>query len=254
MATGITDPFSGSNTRNLLQHIIAPKIVYDGQGGYEVKTDLINIDNIYLTGNIFGPNGGGGGTGSSGTGPTGPQGLPGATGPTGPQGINGVDSDTGATGPTGPTGPLGPIGVQGVTGATGPRGNIGPTGAAGAGYLTTLTDYSFPNYTTGGQNIYISFTFPNSGYIKISALANLAFYNNGTTMMDFTTIVDKTNCALLSSSIVTQSLGFGFPSFNTPVISNGLITLTCTAATPQPFNLFLHTECFNTTITSITFG
>lgn len=41
------DPFSGSNTRNILQHIISPKIVNDGSGGYQVKTDLINIDNAY---------------------------------------------------------------------------------------------------------------------------------------------------------------------------------------------------------------
>lgn len=41
------DPFSGTNTRNLLQHIISPKVVNDGSGGYAVKTDLVNIDSIF---------------------------------------------------------------------------------------------------------------------------------------------------------------------------------------------------------------
>lgn len=42
------DPFSNTNTRNILQHIISPKIVNDGSGGYVVKTDLINVDNAYI--------------------------------------------------------------------------------------------------------------------------------------------------------------------------------------------------------------
>jgi hypothetical protein len=49
MSTGPgNDPFSGSNTRNILNHIISPKIVSDGSGGYTVQTDLINIDHIYV--------------------------------------------------------------------------------------------------------------------------------------------------------------------------------------------------------------
>jgi hypothetical protein len=48
MATPGNDPFSGTTTRDLLQHIISPKIVSDGSTGYAVKTDLINIDNVYL--------------------------------------------------------------------------------------------------------------------------------------------------------------------------------------------------------------
>ncbi len=48
------DPFSGTTTRNLLQHIISPKIVTDGSSGYAVKTDLINIDNVYISGNFSG--------------------------------------------------------------------------------------------------------------------------------------------------------------------------------------------------------
>ena len=48
MSTGPgNDPFSGSNTRNIINHIISPKIVSDGSGGYTVKTDLINVDTTY---------------------------------------------------------------------------------------------------------------------------------------------------------------------------------------------------------------
>lgn len=57
MATPGNDPFSGTNTRNILQHIISPKVVSDGSSGYAVKTDLINVDNVYLTGNVIGPSG-----------------------------------------------------------------------------------------------------------------------------------------------------------------------------------------------------
>ena len=75
MATG-TDPFSGTNTRNLLKHVFVPKIVDGVSGGYDVKLDMTNIDNIYITGSVIGPTGGSGGP----TGPTGPQGILSATG------------------------------------------------------------------------------------------------------------------------------------------------------------------------------
>jgi hypothetical protein len=45
-----SDPFSGTNTRNLLQHVFSPKIVSNGAGGYDVKVDIINVDNIIATG------------------------------------------------------------------------------------------------------------------------------------------------------------------------------------------------------------
>jgi hypothetical protein len=48
MSTGPgNDPFSGSTTRKILQHIVSPKIVNDGSGGYTVKTDLINVDQAF---------------------------------------------------------------------------------------------------------------------------------------------------------------------------------------------------------------
>lgn len=53
MATPGNDPFSGTNTRNILQHIISPKVVSDGSSGYAVKTDLINVDNAYTKGTIY---------------------------------------------------------------------------------------------------------------------------------------------------------------------------------------------------------
>lgn len=64
MSGGGNDPFSGSNTRNLLQHLVSPKIVENGTGGYEVRVDLTNVDNIYASGTIYG---GGGGIGITGT-------------------------------------------------------------------------------------------------------------------------------------------------------------------------------------------
>lgn len=42
----MSDPYAGTNTRNLLQHIISPKIVGPTGGTYSVKTDLINIDTL----------------------------------------------------------------------------------------------------------------------------------------------------------------------------------------------------------------
>ena len=47
MATPGNDPFLGTNTKNLLQHIISPKVVSNGSSGYAVKVDLINVDHIY---------------------------------------------------------------------------------------------------------------------------------------------------------------------------------------------------------------
>ena len=48
-----TDPYATtSSVKNILQHLVSPKIVNDGSGGYVVKTDLVNVDNIVSTGNI----------------------------------------------------------------------------------------------------------------------------------------------------------------------------------------------------------
>jgi len=47
------DPFSNTNVRNILQHVISPKVVADDAStGYVVKTDLINIDDA-IVGNVY---------------------------------------------------------------------------------------------------------------------------------------------------------------------------------------------------------
>jgi hypothetical protein len=49
----MNNPFS--NPVNILEHIISPRIVnHDGNGEYIVKTDLTNIQDIYVNGTIYG--------------------------------------------------------------------------------------------------------------------------------------------------------------------------------------------------------
>jgi hypothetical protein len=43
-------PFSA----NILKHIFSPKIVTNTNGGYDVKVDLVNVDNVTATGTIAG--------------------------------------------------------------------------------------------------------------------------------------------------------------------------------------------------------
>lgn len=56
MANSNIDPFSGTTTRNLLQHVFSPKIVDNPSGGYSVKMDVINVDNVYVSGDVYGQN------------------------------------------------------------------------------------------------------------------------------------------------------------------------------------------------------
>lgn len=45
------DPFANTTTvKNILQHVISPKIVKDGSSGYVTKTDLVNVHNLVFTG------------------------------------------------------------------------------------------------------------------------------------------------------------------------------------------------------------
>ena len=118
------DPFSG----NLLKNVLSPKIVIDGAGGYDVKVDLVNVDNIYLTGSIIGGSIGPGGN----TGNTGDTGYTGHTGHTGYTGYTGVTGVTGYTGHTGYTGYTGVTGVTGYTGYTGPTGSLSFTAPTGS--------------------------------------------------------------------------------------------------------------------------
>ena len=42
-----TDPFANTTTvKNILQHVLSPKIVSDGGGGFKTATDLVNIDAV----------------------------------------------------------------------------------------------------------------------------------------------------------------------------------------------------------------
>lgn len=42
-----SDPYASTTTvKNIVQHVISPKIVNDGSGGYMLKTDLVNVDRI----------------------------------------------------------------------------------------------------------------------------------------------------------------------------------------------------------------
>jgi hypothetical protein len=43
------DPFSATNTRNILQHVLSPKIVGSAQGPFQVEVDIINVDTAYVT-------------------------------------------------------------------------------------------------------------------------------------------------------------------------------------------------------------
>jgi hypothetical protein len=42
-----SDPFANTTTvKNILQHVLSPKIVNDGNGGFRTATDLVNIDTV----------------------------------------------------------------------------------------------------------------------------------------------------------------------------------------------------------------
>lgn len=44
------DPFANTTTvKNILQHVISPKIVKDIGGGYVTKTDLVNVHNLLFS-------------------------------------------------------------------------------------------------------------------------------------------------------------------------------------------------------------
>ena len=45
----MSDPYAGTVTvRNILNHIISPKIVSDGSSGYTTRVDLVNVDRLVL--------------------------------------------------------------------------------------------------------------------------------------------------------------------------------------------------------------
>ena len=42
------------STQNIIQGIVSPKVVSDGTGGYQVKTDIVNVDNVTVSGSFSG--------------------------------------------------------------------------------------------------------------------------------------------------------------------------------------------------------
>jgi collagen type VII alpha len=78
------DPFSGTDERNILRHVLSTKIIGPTGGQYQIAIDLVNIHTIYASNVVIGSSGSTGGTGGSGVfGPTGPTGATGYTGYTG---------------------------------------------------------------------------------------------------------------------------------------------------------------------------
>lgn len=100
-----SDPFSGTNTRDLLKHVFSPKIVGTTNGGYNVKVDILNVDRINITGDVIGPTGSyWGNSGGGGVGPTGPTGAASTvSGPTGPAGAGFTQEFTDGTNANVPT-------------------------------------------------------------------------------------------------------------------------------------------------------
>jgi hypothetical protein len=46
----MSDPFANTTTvKNILQHVLSPKIVSDGSGGYTTKVDIVNVDTIQFS-------------------------------------------------------------------------------------------------------------------------------------------------------------------------------------------------------------
>ena len=152
------DPFSV----NVLKNVLSPKIVRGETGGYDVKLDMINVDTIYVTGDVIGPTGsywnhsGGATSGSTGytgyTGRTGDTGYTGRTGDTGYTGYDGRTGDTGYTGYTGRTGDTGYTGSSGTTGATGYTGYTGPSAATNV--FPTTNIIGSDNYL--GNSVFVS--------------------------------------------------------------------------------------------------
>lgn len=222
MATGGNDPFSGSNVRNVLQHVLSPKIVSDGSGGFAVKLDLINVDNIYASGNIYGAGGNIGGGGSGITGPTGPSGGPkGPTGPTGPfgvgptgPGLTGPAGTPGATGYRGATGPTGPFGVgptgPGLTGPQGAVGPMGPTGIGPTGPAGKSTRYIFAkingNSTGDGVVLDCTPTFNGGGSTYVIDPAVGTLNQQHTYSSQFQILLNGSNYSLSNPPLIVENV------------------------------------------------
>ena len=219
----MSNPFSNLDGTNLLDQLILPKIEM-GVSGYEVKTDIGNLDIVYAnqlgtsqipirntfsttinsatitnSGTVFSTN------------------LGSMTNPINtlyyqnlwpPISSNGGGTGSGSTGPQGPTGLQGPkgdtgigiTGPQGIQGLQGLRGVTGPAGPAGSGGATSIS-FSGPT----GQLLY----FNSSG---VTSSSKLSF--DGTTLSTPTTILNDNNGSLIRSTTSSTAtfLQSGTPS------------------------------------------
>lgn len=217
----MSDPFYNTDRRDILQHILPPKIVQGATGTYNVKLDLINIDNVNISGAYY-INGipiPGGGAGTTGvTGATGATGATGHTGPAGHTGHTGHTGPAGHTGHTGHTGPAGHTGHTGHTGATGHTGYTGETGPTGAG-ITGATGITGP---TGPMGV----TGP-TGPTGNSLGAPLCVFRGGTTNIAGIYSDPSDNTNLLSdpsSNEMTLSFSNSSPIYQSASYVNSPIT------------------------------
>ena len=237
----MSNPFSNLDGTNLLEQLILPKIEM-GVSGYQVKTDIGNLDIVYSnqlgtsqipirntfgttinsgtinnSGTVFSTNLGSMTnpintlyyqnlwppiSGGSGGTGSGITGSQGATGSQGPTGIQGATGPTGIQGPKGDTG-IGITGPQGLQGLQGLQGIRGVTGPAGPAGSGGGTSISFSG--PSGQLLY----FNSSG---ITSSSKISF--DGTSLSTPTTILNDNNGSLIRSTTTSTAtfLQSGTPS------------------------------------------
>ena len=239
----MSNPFSNLDGTNLLEQLILPKIEM-GVSGYEVKTDIGNLDIVYSnqvgtsqlpirntystniqsqtitnTGTVFSRY-----VGSmtnpintlyyqnlwppiSTSGGTG-SGSTGPAGATGSQGPTGAQGATGIQGPTGPTGPQGSNGVQGPKGDTG-IGITGPQGQQGLQGLQGLRGVTGPAGPAGsGGGTSISYLGPTGQivFFNSSGLTSSSKLSfDGTSLYTPTTILNDNNGSLIRSTTTSTA-------------------------------------------------
>jgi len=239
----MSNPFSNLDGTNLLEQLILPKIEM-GVSGYEVKTDIGNLDIVYSnqvgtsqlpirntystniqsqtitnTGTVFSRY-----VGSmtnpintlyyqnlwppiSTSGGTG-SGSTGPAGATGSQGPTGAQGATGIQGPTGPTGPQGSNGVQGPKGDTG-IGITGPQGQQGLQGLQGLRGVTGPVGPAGsGGGTSISYLGPTGQivFFNSSGLTSSSKLSfDGTSLYTPTTILNDNNGSLIRSTTTSTA-------------------------------------------------
>jgi hypothetical protein len=240
----MSNPFSNLDGTNLLDQLILPKIEM-GVSGYEVKTDIGNLDIVYANQlgtsqipirNTFTTTINSGTITNSGTvystylgsmtnpintlyyqnlwPPISNSGGGTGSGSTGPVGATGSQGPTGLQGPTGPQGSNGLQGPKGDTGIgiTGPQGQQGLQGLQG---LRGVTGPAGPAGSGGATSISLSgptgqiLYFNSSG---VTSSSKLSF--DGNTLSTPTTIINDNNGSLIRSTTTSTAtfLQSGTPS------------------------------------------